>query len=177
MPIMATAGDSKTFTPAPAGVHQGVCVDIVDMGMLEVTWQGQIKQQHKIRVVWQIDEPMEDGRRFIVQKRYTLSLHEKANLRKELEAWRGRAFTDDELRGFDLEKLIGVNCFLNVVHAHKDGKTYANVASLMPLKKGMTKLDPADYIRVKDRKPGDAPHVQGVPESELPELTDDDIPF
>lgn len=172
MAIIVTAGESKTFEPAPTGVHQGVCVDVVDMGDLEVKWNGQSKKQHKIRIVWQIDEAMaEDGRRFIVQKRYTASLHEKSNLRKELEAWRGRAFTDDELKAFDLEKLIGVNCFLNVVHTAKEGKTYANVASIMPLKKGMEKMEPVDYVRVKDRTETDA----HGPVTE--ELTADDIGF
>lgn len=170
MPIIATAGEGKTFAPAPAGVHQGVCVDVVDMGMLEVKWAGETKKQHKVRIVWQIDEAMEDGKRFIVQKRYTLSLHEKANLRKDLEAWRAKAFTAEELP-FDIERLLGVNCFLNVVHAHKDGKTYANVASIMPLKKGMPKMDPEGYQRVKDRD------AQAHPDDDIPQLTDDDIGF
>jgi hypothetical protein len=151
------------------------------MGMLEVTWAGQTKQQHKVRIVWQIDEAMpDDGKRFIVQKRYTLSLHEKSNLRKELEAWRGRSFTDEELAGFDLEKLIGVNCFLNVVHTTKDGKTYANIASIMPLKKGMVRMEPEGYERVKDRTPQQAQqhaNHHGAANDHLPELTDDDIPF
>jgi hypothetical protein len=176
MPIIATAGDSKTYAPAPAGVHQAVCVDVVDMGILEVTFNGETKKQHKVRLVWQIDElDPERAERFIVQKRYTLSLHEKANLRKDLESWRGKAFTHDELKGFDLEKLITVNAFVNVVQVGKDGKTYANLAAVMPLKKGTPKIEPQKYIRVKDRKADDG-HGP-IPDSELPELTDDDIPF
>lgn len=175
MPIIVTAGDGKVFEPAPAGVHQAVCVDVVDMGELEVKWAGQIKKQHKIRLVWQIDESRpEDGKRFIVQKRYTASLNEKANLRKELEAWRGKAFTDDELKAFDVEKLIGINCFLNVVHAAKDGKTYANIASIMPLKKGMARMDPSEYIRVKDRQEAEGGDGHGPVTDEL---TADDIGF
>jgi hypothetical protein len=140
------------------------------MGLLEVTFGGTTKTQHKVRLVWQIDEAMDDGRRFIVQKRYTLSLHKKANLRKDLESWRGRAFTEEELAGFDLEVLLDVNCFLNIVHVVKDSATYANVASIMPLKKGMAKMDAEGYIRVQDRKPeGD--------EDPTPVLTDDDIAF
>ena len=34
MAIIATAGDGKTFTPAPEDTHQGVCVDIIDKGEL-----------------------------------------------------------------------------------------------------------------------------------------------
>jgi hypothetical protein len=175
MPIIATAGDSKTFAPAPAGLHQGVCVDVVDMGVLEVTYAGQTKKQHKVRLVWQLDENMEDGKPFIVQKRYTLSLHEKAALRKELESWRGKAFTREEEMGFDLERLIGVNCFLNVVHVTKEGKTYANVASVVPLKKGLPTISVKDYIRVKDREPEDA--AQSNAHEMVSNLTDDDIPF
>jgi hypothetical protein len=177
MPIIATAGDSKTYAPAPAGVHQAVCVDVVDMGLLEVTFNGKTKTQHKVRIAWQIDEiDPERAERFLVQKRYTLSLHEKANLRKDLESWRGKAFSDDDLsKGFDIEKLIGVNAFMNVVHVIKGDKTYANVAAIMPLKKGAAKIEPQKYIRFKDRKPDDG-HGP-VPDSELPELTDDDIPF
>ena len=45
------------------------------------------------------------GRRFDVARVYTLCLHERAALRKDLESWRGRKFTEQELDGFDLEKL------------------------------------------------------------------------
>ena len=44
----------------------------------------------------------DNGRRFQLRKDYKNSLHEKAGLRKDLEAWRGRRFTDAELAGFDL---------------------------------------------------------------------------
>ena len=177
MAIIATGGDSKTFAPAPAGVHQGVCVDVVDMGMLNVSFGGKEKEQHKVRIVWQIDEAMpDDGKRYVVQKRYTLSLHEKANLRKDLESWRGKAFTDEELKGFDLEKLLSANCFLNVMHVAKGTDTYANIVSIMPLKKGMAKMEPENSVRAKDRKPDHAPDAASPPD-ELPELTADDIPF
>lgn len=152
MAIIATGGSGTTFKPAPAGVHQGVCCDVVDMGLLEVTYAGQTKKQHKVRIVWQIEELMDDGKPYIAQKRYTLSLHEKSNLRLDLQSWRGRPFTDDELRGFDLEKLLGVNCLLGIVHVNKAGETYANVTAVMPLKKGMPQIVASkDYVRVKDR--------------------------
>lgn len=170
MPIIASAGDSKAFTPAPAGLHQAICCDVVDMGVLEVTYAGQTKKQHKVRIVWQIDERMEDGKPFIAQKRYTLSLHEKSTLRKDLESWRGRPFTDEELRSFDLEKLLSANCQINIQNIEKQGKTYANVVSIVPLGRGMSKIHVRDYVRVQDRD-------QATQEPEVPELTDDDIPF
>jgi hypothetical protein len=168
------------FTPAPAGVHQGVCCDIVDMGVLEVTYPGQPpKKAHKVRIVWQIDELMDDGRPFIVQKRYTLSLHEKASLRADLQSWRGRAFTDAELEGFDLEHLLGVNCLLGVVHAQRGADVYANVSAVMPLKKGMPVIVTSKgFVRKTDRTPDEAEQSHGYDGPEPPPLTDDDsIPF
>lgn len=170
MAIIATAGDSKSFTPAPSGVHQAVCVDCIDKGLLEVTYAGKTKKQHKIVLAWQIDDLRDDGKRFLVFKRYTCSLNEKATLRKDLESWRGRAFTRDEEMGFDVETVIGANALVNVQHNHVSDKTYANVVAVMPLAKGMAKLMAQDYVREKDR-------------SETPQdehsapITDDDIPF
>jgi hypothetical protein len=114
---------------------------------------------------------MDDGRPFIVQKRYTASLNEKATLRKELESWRGRPFTQEELDAFDLDKLIGANCQLNIQHVTKEGKLYANVVSIVPLGKNMPKMESNDYVRVQDR-----PDSEREPENHEP-LTADDIPF
>lgn len=186
MPIMATAGENKNFTPAPAGVHQGVCVDVVDLGMVEVTFQGETKRQHKINVAWQIDAEREDGKPFLVFKRYTLSLNEKATLRKDLESWRGRAFTRDEEMGFDVESVIGANCLLNIQHNQVKDKTYANVVAIMPLAKGMPKLDARDYVRKVDRtdaSPDEAQQTVEAVEAAMAQaqpyngVTDDDIPF
>lgn len=183
MAIVAKAsGDGQTFTPAPAGVHQAVCVDVVDLGMLDVTWQGVKKTQHKVNVAWQIAEDRDDGKPYLVFKRYTLSLSEKANLRKDLESWRGRKFTDDERKGFDVERLIGVNCLLNVTHNHVGDKTYANIVSIMPLAKGMATIQAREFVRKVDRQPDTAPPPHHVTDEEMggmsgAPLTDDDIPF
>lgn len=170
MGIIVSAGESRTFAPAPAGLHQAVCVDTVDMGLLEVTYSGKTKKQWKVRVVWQIDEDMDDGRPFIVQKRYTASLNEKSTLRKELESWRGRPFTQEELDAFDLDKILGVNCQLNIQHVTKDGKLYANVVSIVPLGKNMPKIEARNYVRVQDRPVAER-------EVESHEITAEDIPF
>jgi hypothetical protein len=69
MPIIATATESKTFTPAPEGTHQAVCVDVIDKGMQPNTFKPGT-MQHKIDLVWQIAELRDDGKRYQVYKRY-----------------------------------------------------------------------------------------------------------
>jgi hypothetical protein len=66
-------------------------------------------------------------------------MNEKANLRKDLESWRGKGFTETEADSFDITKLLGVACLLNVIHkAGKNGNTYAVVSGISPVPKGMT---------------------------------------
>lgn len=181
MAIYASAGSGGDYTPAPAGVHQAVCCDVVDLGIIETEWQGQKKRAHKVRVVWQIDAAMSDGRPYTVSSRYTLSLHEKARLRADLQSWRGRAFTEAELQKFDLEMLIGAGCLLNVMHEARNGKTYANVASIMPLPARTPKLPvSADYVRQQDRPKASTSAEAIASQIEALAAADviaDDIPF
>lgn len=167
--------DTGDFQLAPAGQHQAVCVDVIDKGMVTVEWNGNKKQQHKCRIVWEIDEKMEDGRRFTVGRQFTASLSERANLRGFLEAWRGRAFTEDELAGFDTEQLIGVNALIQIVHTKKGDRTYDNINSIMKIPKGMQRIEPTgSYVRVKDRTTDE----QRADDDEFPPpLTDEDLPF
>jgi hypothetical protein len=177
MPIIASAKSesSKDFQPAPAGMHQAVCVDVVDLGILDVTWQGQTKRQHKVNLAWQINKMRDDGKPFLVFKRYTLSLHEKSGLRKDLESWLGHKFGPDEEAGFDVECVIGLNCLLNITHKTTAEKTYANVVSVNPLLDGMPKIQARDYIRKIDRTPEQ--HSNGGDDwtQNAPPITDEDI--
>ena len=165
MAIMARDnGSGGDFQPAPEGSHQAVCVDVIDKGELT----DQFGTKHKIDIAWQLPHLRDDGKRFVVYKRYTLSLHEKATLRHDLESWRGRAFTREESMGFDVEKLIGANALINVLHNTKGDKTYANVMSLMPLVGGMQKMQPLDYVRKEEKQPEVQPAA---------DVVNDDIPF
>ena len=124
---------------------------------------------------------MSDGKPFLIKKDYRASLHEKAGLRKDLEAWRGRPFTNVELQGFDLENVVGAPCMLNVIHKQgSKGGTFSNIAGIMPLAKGFTTLKPRDYIRIKDRPVKEAPAAPAEQEQLPPfptHIDDDDVPF
>lgn len=168
MPIIASY-NQKDFTPAPEGLHQAVCVDVVDKGLVDGPWG----PKPTIQIRWQLEQADEaTGKRFMVVANYNLSLNEKANLRKILKGWRGRDFTAEELKGFDLEKLVGANCQLQLIHNLSDnGRTYANVQTVVPIGKGMVKIEPEpDYVRMKDRPAQQAAHANGADD-------DSDIPF
>lgn len=146
MPVLPKP-DDKNFTPVPPGNHVAVCYRVIDLGTQRTEYLGQEKRQHKLLISWEIpDEKMDDGRPFTIGQRFTWSMSEKANLRRVLESWRGRAFTEDDFgaNGFDIKNVIGVGCMLNVVHETKAGKTYANIASVAKLPKGMNAPAPTN---------------------------------
>jgi len=151
MPIIARASAStgEAFVPAPVGLHRSICCDVVDLGMVAGQWG----EKHKVRVIWQTEMLMPDGRPYLVDQRYTLSLDERSNLRRDLEAWRGKPFTLTEAAGFDLEKLIGAQCALLVVHkSGRDGqRVFANIQAVLPKQAGPP-LAIRDYVRVIDRQ-------------------------
>lgn len=89
-------------------------------------------------LTFELAELRTDGTPHRVSRRMTASLHKKAQLRAFLEQWRGRAFTDDEQRAFNVGKLLNAPCLLNLVHIERAGKQYANILSVSPVPKGMS---------------------------------------
>jgi len=132
------------FTPPPEGTFPAICYRIVDLGTQESSYLGDTKHQHKVLISWELKDDeivMDDGRPMTAHQRYTWSMHEKANLRKQLEMWRGRKFADSDFGpgGFDVRNLLGVPGLITIVHADgKEGKVFANVASIVKLPKGMS---------------------------------------
>jgi hypothetical protein len=157
MPIYSR-DNRREFETAPEGLHQAVCCDVVDLGMMPTQWGEKLKAE----IRWQTDTKDSEGRRHLVVARFTNTLHEKGRLRPLLEAWRGRKFTTEELKQFDLEKLLHANCQIQLVHnVAENGKKYANVQAIVPLGKGQERID-ADpsYVRVCDRKVED--HIEAA---------------
>lgn len=137
--MLLTEGSTKEFEQPPAGNHVARCYQVVDLGTQEGEFQGKPNSARKVSIRWELcNEFMSDGdnagKPFSVGKIYTASLNEKATLRHHLESWRGRAFTQEELMGFDSSKLLGVACMVNVGMSENNK---AKVLSVAALPKGM----------------------------------------
>ena len=132
----------NSFESTPTGMHLARCYRIIDLGTQKSEYMGQVKYLHKIMLGWEIhgtddnNTPikMKDGRPFAMFKNYTLAWSDKANLRLDLQAWRGKPFTAEELQKFDLEAILGHWCMLNVVEKPgTDGKIYVNINGVTPV--------------------------------------------
>jgi hypothetical protein len=152
MGLMASDRGGKGFDPVAEGVHNAVCYSVVDLGHHLDEKFG--KRNHNVLITWEITgeriEIEKDGVKLnlprAISKKYTLSLNEKANLRKDLQTWRGRGFTEQELQGFDIKNLVGKSCMIQVIHNKSGDKTYANIAAIMPLMKGVAPLTPENPL-------------------------------
>lgn len=150
-----TAKGGADLPPTPAGVHAARCYAVIDMGT-SVEQFGNFAPKRKVVLIFEIpseritvereDKPVDLPR--TISTRYTQSLSDKANLRHDLEAWRGRPFTPAELEGFDMSKVLGAPALVNVVHRPKKaGGISAVIASISPLPKGMV-CPPAENPQV-----------------------------
>lgn len=131
MPLIVK-DEPQEFPLCPDGLHATVLVDTVDLGQQE----SKFGAKHKLSLVFETQTVDEDDQPYILVKRYTWSLHEKSNLRKDLERFRGHKLETSELKeGVDLEAYIGMSCNILVVHNEvEDGKVYANIESVLPYK-------------------------------------------
>lgn len=137
-------GSFEPRKPLEAGAHAAVCDMVVDVGV-QPSPGGQYAPKRNVILRFQIPsirvEITQDGQTrdlpAVISRTVGLSLNEKSTLYAMLTAWRGRSFTAEELKAFDLSKVAGVPAFINVTHAAKGDRTYANLTSIMPIPKGM----------------------------------------
>lgn len=136
MIVKGSNSEKREFQIAPVGSHLARLYRIIDLGTQKSEYMGQVKMLRKVKFFWELhgDELKIDGKPLIQTRNYTLSLGEKASLRKDLESWRGKSFTDDELRGFDLKNLLDKWCMVTVQHRTAgNGNTYADAVAVTPV--------------------------------------------
>ena len=142
MSITATTTGAKREL-IPAGNYIARCYSMIHIGTVTEEIMGEKKTLNKCRITWELPTELrvfsdDKGEQpMVISKEYTLSMHEKANLRRDLESWRGKAFTEEQAAKFDITKLLGVPCMLNIIHkTTKAGNDFATISNISPLPKG-----------------------------------------
>ena len=148
--LTLTCKDSGDFKPHPEGIHPAVCVDVMDLGLVETDFQGQRKLVNKVKLTFESEALTDDGKRCTVSKNFTASLHPKAKLAEFLGKWRGRPVTPGE--SIDLQKLIGACCTLVISHQQNlSGKTYAAIDAVSKPTKKVTASGTYDPAAARQR--------------------------
>lgn len=151
MAILATT-NSTPREPIQAGNYAARCYQMIQIGTVKEVINGEVKELNKVRIGWELPTELkvfkeENGEQpLVISEEYTLSMHEKSNLRKMLASWRGKDFTEEEAKSFDITKLIGKTCMVNIIHkASKSdaSRIYEKIGSVSSVPKG---LDIPDQI-------------------------------
>lgn len=143
MSINATNKGNAPREIVPAGNHVARAFQMIEIGTVTEDYMGEPKTMKKVRIGWEIPGEMrtfseEKGEQpMSISAEYTLSMHEKAKLRSILQSWRGQEFTEKEAESFDITKLLGKSCMLNVVHKTTANGTYPNIGTIAPIPKGL----------------------------------------
>ena len=137
MSLIVNEGAKSNIPLLAEDVYPAVCCQLIDLGD---QYSEQFKTtQRKVLIGWEIpSEKLDNGETRRLSNTYTASLNAKGNLRKDLISWRGRDFTVEELKNFDLRNIVGAPCMLNVIHrVGQDGTKRAVIGGIMKLPKGM----------------------------------------
>lgn len=116
-----------------AGAHNGVCVQLIDLGTQQVTFQGNIKNVRKLLMGFElVDIENEDGSPTLVSNQFTFSDSTKGNLFKTLKQWQAVK----HIENFDMDDCLGKPAIVTIVHNESDKGTFANISNIGALTKG-----------------------------------------
>ena len=137
MSLIVNEGAKSAIPLLAEDVYPAVCCMLIDLGDQFSEKFG--STQRKVLISWELPgEKLDNGETRRLSNTYTASLNSKGNLRKDLISWRGRDFTVDELKKFDLRNIVGAPCMLSVIHkVGQDGTKRAVIGGIMKLPKGM----------------------------------------
>lgn len=136
--------NQKNFEIPEEGLYKAVLGDVIDLGEVDT----QYGKKHKVRFVYFLSEVDSEGRQFRIFQQLNVSLHEKATLYKVVRRLNG----GEPETPFDLETLIGKQCQLDINNTESEGRTYANVVSVLNPVKGQAVKVPSDFVRFSEQK-------------------------
>ena len=154
MSMIASDNGRQTIEKLENGVYTAVSSAIIDLGLQRNEQFG--KTQRKFMLVWNIlgeDIEINDEKQpRVISKEYSFSLHEKSTLRKDLQAWRGKPFSEEELHIFNILSVLNKACQLQIILEERNNRKYNNIAGIMSLPKGtqVDGLDDAYYFDMED---------------------------
>jgi hypothetical protein len=160
--IAKSSGESTQRELIPAGTYIARCYSIVHVGHVKQTYLGEEKLVDLVRFTWELPTELrcfssDKGEQpCAISKEVTLSMNEKSTLRQMIGQWRGKAISDDEAKLFDIAKLLGQPCMLNLIHQPSKAnpeKVYERIAGVMPMMKGMScppQVNPSFEFSVAD---------------------------
>ena len=116
---------------APEGVHNAVCIQVIDLGTQPSEQWG---DKRKVQLAFElVEERTTDDKAIVAYRQYTFSASPKGNLMKDLKAWLGAKSVSGEM---DMDDLLGKAASVTIEHNETEKGTFANITNLGGLAKG-----------------------------------------
>jgi hypothetical protein len=160
----------RTYELVPAGNHFARLYSIVHIGTNSFEYMRETKKSDKVRLTFELSNERkvfkegEEAKPFSISREFGLTMGQKSNLRPFVESFIGTSLSDEEAYGFDLEDLLKIPCLLNVVHAEKGDKVFANIKSATPLPKGMEAPVPVNAHSIVDVDTSSFDEIEKLPD-------------
>ena len=153
--------------PVEPGVYIAVCVYSIDLGEQLCEYKDKTKSyNNQVRLGFElIGETVEiDGKQEprVLSRTLNFTQSKNGGLRKFVQSWLGKTFTDDEFRELDTNDLVGTPAQLSVV-LNESGE-YANIDTIMQLPRGMAAPSPASALIRYDMEPWDDDAFAALPD-------------
>lgn len=125
--------------PVAPGVYIAVCVYSIDLGEQLCEYKDKAKSyNNQVQLVFElIGETVEiDGKQEArtLSRTFNIARSKNAGLRKFVQSWMARQFSDEEFGELDIDDFVGQPAQLSVIL--NDTGEYANIDSIMQLPRG-----------------------------------------
>lgn len=155
-----------TIPPVAPGTYTAICIHAIDIGEQLVKFKDKSNYTNQIMYVFElVGEFIEvDGKQEprTLSRTFTFSKSEKSGLRKFVESWQGKKFSNEEFGEFDTNDMVGKEAMIGVVL--NDTGEYANIDSVMGLPKGMSAGQPQSKLIRFDIDPWNQAAFEELPE-------------
>ena len=197
--MIVTEPEKKEYELAPEGMINAVCVDVIDVGEAMGVTPDKLgrylvqpkeaihKAKARVRLIFELETKMEDGRPFTSHLEVPCSFYKPApggtgqiaKLRDQLENWGIKLPADIGEPGTSLDLaalLLGQQATLRIKHnPDKIGRMWANISAINP---SNAVVEPSgDWDRDSARSRLKARALKAAVEGAVSAVKDGDVPF
>lgn len=155
-----------TIPPVAPGTYTAICVHAIEIGEQLVKFKDKSNYIKQVMYVFElVGEFIEvDGEKQprTLSRTFNFSKSEKSSLRKFVESWHGKKFSNEEFAWFDTNDMVGKEAMIGVVL--NDTGEYANIDSVMGIPKGMSVGQPQSKLIRFDIDPWSQAAFDELPE-------------
>ena len=144
--LIAPAPTGKVYPKLAADSYTARCYQMIDLGCHQEEFDG-VKKDSLTRKIWlgfefptekEVFDEAKGLEPYTMGKEYTFSMGPKATLRKDLTNWRGKSWTEEEAKLFDVSNLLGAPGQVSVTdYTKQTGEPGVKITTIGRVPKGL----------------------------------------